>query len=234
MHLRGEADILPGMEFLGFLRSLAVTFGPFLLLFALFVAAGRHKNRKIQRQLEPLAERFGLRPLVQRPGIMDLGLGNPGLVGRLAGQEVWLTVGSQGGGNRSHEDDWVVSLRMRVSPGLSREFSATREGRADRLLRRLRPEETVGDEDLDNLLHIRSLGAGDREVLRLQPIQNGLFRLVGLGTFEFTGGELRLSATSTKDHWFGFAQEVLTNARTFAHALVHHSVDATANSVWSA
>lgn len=219
------------MEFLAsLLRLLIFPLGPLVFFFVIGVAFSRFASRKTQRELEPLAEKFGLRPLVERPGLLKGG--NPGLVGKLEGQEVRLTISSKTKRHRYEDPSWGVILRLRVTPSLSAEFSATREGFADRLLQRLKPEEKVGDEDLDNLLHIRSLGAGDREVLRLQPIQNGLFRLVGMGTFEFKNGELHLQATTT-DEWLELAEKVLTNARNFAHALAHDAVPTHHQGVWS-
>lgn len=219
------------MESLASLLSVLVfPVGPFLLFFVLGAVIPRLANRRKQRELEPLAEKFGLRPLVARPGLLRSG--KPGLVGWLEGQEVRLTISSKTRRRRYEDPSWGVMLRLRVTPSLSAEFSATREGLADRLLQRFRPEEKVGDEDLDNLLHIRSLGAGDREVLRLQPVQNGLFRLVGMGTFEFKGGELHLQATTT-DEWLALAEEVLENARNLAHALAHDAVPSHHDGVWS-
>jgi hypothetical protein len=219
------------MEFLALLtRWLIFPVGPLLLFFVVAGVVSRHGRRKIQQELEPLADMFGLRPLVARPGLFRVG--NAGLVGRLEGQEVRLTISPKVQRHRYEDPSWGVHLRLRVTPSLSAEFSATREGTTGRLLQRFIPEEKVGDGDVDELLHIRSLGAGDREVLRLQPVQNGLFRLVTLGSFEFKGGELHLQAT-TQDDWSDLAEEVLKNARNFAHALAHDAVPTHHDGVWS-
>ncbi|HLT30992.1 MAG TPA: hypothetical protein VK013_13205 [Myxococcaceae bacterium] len=219
------------------LSWLVFPFGPVLVVAVLCLPILRIARRRTQSELEPLAHRFGLRPLVPPPGISGL-LAKPGLVGRFEGQEVVLTITSEtrwGASRRQsrEEPSWGVHLRLRITPALSTEFSATREGVSERLLQRLVPEKTVGDEDLDALLHIRSLGVGDREVLRLQTIQNGIFRLGTLGRFEFHGGEMRVYATALHD-WSDLAEELLLNAQNFAHALAHVSVpDPQHQDVWS-